>query len=226
MNIFSDINCYGQCLRSWAPIVAFIVIMSITSIAASLMLKNPKKRLQTFIFAQVSGLIGVASTYYLMNCSEMLSMYLFFAYVAISTILILGTLRYYDRIMIRRLEAKPAGSILKWTQEYVDKLTLARVYYFDSAVPRAFAAGRSIFISIGLLEILDDDELKSVLAHEAWHIRHNSRIPFLSRLAMMAFSSTSEPELENQADRFAAEVAGSAALLSARNKVDKVFYLS
>jgi Zn-dependent protease with chaperone function len=223
MNIFGEIGCYGQCLRSWAPIVAFIVIISLTSVATTLMLKNPKKRLQTFAFAQVSGLIGVALTYYLMNCSEMLSMYLFFAYVVISTILIFGTLRYYDRLMIKRLEAKPAGSILKWTQEYVDKLTSARVYYFDSAVPKAFAAGRSIFISIGLLEILDDDELKAVLAHESWHIRHNSRMPFLSRLALMAFSSSSEPELEKQADRFAAEVAGSAALFSARNKVDKVF---
>ncbi len=55
MNIFGEINCYGQCLRSWAPIVAFIVIISITSIAASLMLKNPKKRLQTFVFAQIYG---------------------------------------------------------------------------------------------------------------------------------------------------------------------------
>ncbi|VVB50978.1 Protease HtpX [uncultured archaeon] len=223
MNIFGEITCYGQCLRSWAPIVAFIVIISLTSVAASLMLKNPKKRLQTFAFAQVSGLTGVALTYYLMNCSEMLSMYLFFAYVAISTILIFGTLLYYDRLMIKRLEAKPAGSILKWTQEYVDKLTSARVYYFDSAIPKAFAAGRSIFISIGLLEILDDDELKAVLAHESWHIRHNSRMPFLSRLALMAFSSSSEPELEEQADRFAAKVAGSAALFSARNKIDKVF---
>ncbi len=223
MSIFGEINCYGQCLRSWAPIVAFIVIISITSIAASLMLNNPKKRLQTFIFAQFTGLIGVALTFYLMNCSEMLSMYLYFAYVAISTILIFGTLYYYDRLMIKRLEAKPAGSILKWTQEYVDKLTSARVYYFDSAVPKAFAAGRSIFISIGLLEILDDNELKSVLAHEAWHIRHNSGMPFISRLAMMAFSSTTEPLLEEQADRFAAEIAGRKALFSARNKVDKVF---
>ena len=223
MNIFGEITCYGQCLRSWAPIVAFIVIISLTSVAASLMLKNPKKRLQIFAFAQVSGLIGVTLTYYLMNCSEMLSMYLFFAYQAISTILIFGTLRYYDRLMIKRLEAKPAGSILKWTQEYVDKLTSARVYYFDSAFPKAFAAGRSIFVSIGLLEILDDNELKAVLAHEAWHIRYNSRMPFLSRLALMAFSSSSEPELEEQADRFAAKVAGSAALSSARNKVDKVF---
>jgi len=223
MNIVGEITCYGQCLRLWAPIVALIVIISIASIASSLMLKNPRKRLQTFVLAQAAGLFAIAMTFYFMDCSQMLSLYLYFAYVAISTILIFITLRYYDRLMIKRLEAKPAGSMLKWTQEYVDMLTSARLYFFDSAVPKAFAAGRSIFISIGLLEILEDDELKAVLAHEAWHIRHNSRIPFLSRFALMAFSSSFEPELEDQADHFAAEIAGFAALSSARNKIDKVF---
>ncbi len=223
MNIFGEINCYGQCLRSWAPFVSLFFVMSIASIAASLMLKDPKKRFQTFVFAQAAGLFAIATTFYIMNCSEMLSLYLYFAYVAISTVLIFGTLRYYDRLMIKRLEAKPAGSILKWTQEFVDKLTSARVYYFESAVPKAFAAGRSIFISIGLLELLDEDELRAVLAHEAWHIKHNSGMPFISQLALMAFSSSSEPELEDQADHFAARIAGSAALYSARNKVDKVY---
>ena len=223
MNIFGEINCYGQCLKSWVPFVSLFFVISIASIAASLMLKDPKKRLQTFVFAQATSLFAIATTFYLMNCSEMLSLYLYFAYVAISAVLVFGTLRYYDRLMIKRLEAKPAGSILKWTQEFVDKLTSARVYYFDSAVPKAFAAGRSIFISIGLLEQLDDGELKAVLAHEAWHIKHNSRMPFLRQLALMTFSSTSEPELETMADRYAAEIAGSAALSSARNKVDKVF---
>lgn len=223
MNIIGEINCYGQCLRSWAPFVSLFFVMSIALITTSLMLKDPKKRLRTFVFAQATGLFAVAATFYLMNCSDMLSLYLYFSYVVISTVLIFATLRYYDRLMIKRLEAKPAGIILKWTQEFVDKLTTARVYYFDSAIPKAFAAGRSIFISIGLLELLDEDELKAVLAHEAWHIKHNSGMPFLSQLALMAFSSSSEPELEDQADRFAAKIAGNAALCSARNKVDKVF---
>ncbi len=223
MNIFGEISCYGQCLKPWAPYVALFLVISIASIAASLMLKDPKRRLQTFAFSQAAGLFSVGMTYYLMNCADMLSLYLYFAYVIISSVLIFGTLRYYDRILIKRLKARPAENILNWTQEFVDKLTSARVYYFDSAMPRAFAAGRSVFISIGLLELLTDDELKAVLAHEAWHIRYNSRMPFLKQVAMMAFSSSSEPELEFKADIFAAEIAGNAALSSARNKVDKIF---
>jgi heat shock protein HtpX len=221
--IMGDFNCYGQCLRSWAPFVALFVVISIALISISLMLSNPRKKLKLFVFAQSSGILSIAVTYYIMECSEMLSLYLYSAYLAVSTLMILGVLRYYDRIMIRKLGAKPAGSVLNWTQEFVDMLTSAKLYYFDSAIPRAFASGRSIFISIGLLEMLDDDELKAVLAHEAWHIRHNSSMPFMKQLALMAFSSSSDPELECMADRFAADIAGSEALLSARDKVDKVF---
>jgi heat shock protein HtpX len=210
-------------LRSWAPFVALFVILSIALISISLMLSNPRKRLRIFLFAQSSGILAIALTYYIMECSEMLTLYLYSAYLLVSTLMIFGALRYYDRIMIRRLGAKPAGSILNWTQEFVDVLTSAKLYYFDSAIPRAFASGRSIFISIGLLEMLDDDELKAVLAHEAWHIRHNSGMPFMKQLALMAFSSSTDPELECKADRFAAEIAGNEALLSARDKVDKIF---
>ena len=218
-----DLSCYGQCLRSWAPFVASFIILSIALISISLMLSNPRKRLRIFLFAQLSGIIAIALTYYIMECSEMLSLFLYSAFLAVSNLIIFGVLRYYDRIIIRKLEAKPAGRLLNWTQEFVDMLTSAKLYYFDSAIPRAFASGKSIFISIGLLEILDDDELKAVLAHEAWHIRHNSGMPFMKQLALMAFSSSADPKLECMADRFAAQIAGSEALLSARNKVDKVF---
>ncbi len=225
MSVSGEFNCFGLCLRlsDFAPFVALLVVVSIALLAASVMLRRPKQRLMTFVSAQVAIFLAIAATFYLMKCGYMLTFYLYLAYVVISTVLIFAVLRNYDRIMIRRLDAKPAGSIIKWAQEFVDRLTTAKVYYFDSAVPGAFAAGRSIFVSIGLLELLNDDELKAVLAHEAWHIRNNSGMPYLKQLAVMTFSSSSESELEYMADCFAAKIAGSEALSSARSKVDKVF---
>lgn len=225
MNILGEFNCFGQCLKLsyFAPFVALFLVISIALLAASLMLRKPKQRLLTFVSAQVAVLFAIIGTFYLMKCGEMLTLYLYLAYVAVSTALIFGALRFYDRLLIKRHDAKPVGTIMEWVQEYVDRLTSATVMYYDSAVPRAFAAGRSIFVSIGLLEILNDEELKAVLAHEAWHIRNNSRTPFLKQLAFMTFSSHNESELECMADRFAAEIAGSEALSSARDKIDKVF---
>ena len=225
MNIIGELNCIGLCLSlsDFAPYIGLLVVISIALLAAKRMHAKPKQKLVTFISAQFAVLLAILATFYIMQCSEMLTIYLYFIYVVISTILIFGILRFYDRILIKRLDAKPIASIMEWGQEFVDRLTTASVYYYDSAVPKAFAAGRSIFVSVGLLEVLDDNELKAVLAHEAWHIRNNSRTPFLKQLSFMTFSYSSESELEDMADSFAVNIAGKEALASARDKLDKVF---
>ncbi len=222
MNILGEIDCFSLCLRlsDLAPLVALLVVISIALLAASFMYKRPEHRLLSFVSAQVAVLVAIVATFYLMKCSEMLTIYLYSAYAVISAVLIFGSFRFYDRIMIRRLDAKPLVGIMNWAQEYVSGLTTATLYYYDSAVPRAFASGKSIFVSIGLIELLNEGELKAVLAHEAWHIRNNSRTPYLKQLALMTFSSHKGSEFECMADCFAAGIAGSEALSSARNKLD------
>lgn len=225
MNIIGEINCFGLCLKlsELAPIVGLLIVISVALFATGLMIKMPKHRVSMFVSAQIAAVLAIISTFYLMKCEGMLSIYLYFGYALVSSAIIFGALRFYDRVMIRRLNAKPIENVLSWIQEFTGGLANATVYYYDSAIPRAFAAGRAIFVSMGLLEILSDDELKAVLAHEAWHIRNNSRTPFLKQLAVMTFSSHKKDELEELADLFAAEIAGSEALSSARRKVDKVF---
>lgn len=225
MNLIGELNCIGQCLRisDFAHLVTLLLVISIGLLAAKFIQKNPGHRLLTYVLAQVAVLVALLVTFSLMKCTDMLSVYLYFAYVTISSVVIFASIRFYDRLLIKRLNARPLENIINWTQGFVNDLTRGTVYYYDSAVPKAFAAGRSIFVSVGLLEILNDDELKAVLAHEAWHIRNNSRTPFLKQLAVMTFSSQKGSDLEELADRFAEKVTNSEALFSARKKVDKVF---
>lgn len=225
MNIFGEINCFGICLKlsELAPLVGLLIVISIALLAASFMIRVPKHRLLTFVSAQVTAFLAIISTFYLMKCDGMLTIYLYSGYAVVSTAIIFGVLRFYDRLMIKRLKAKPIGNVIGWIQEFTGRLANATVYYYDSAVPKAFAAGKSVFVSLGLLELLTDDELRAVLAHEAWHIRNNGRTPYLKQLAIMTFSSPGRGEIEELADRFAQELAGSEALSSARCKLDKVF---
>jgi len=57
------------------------------------------------------------------------------------------------------------------------KLPMPRVYISPAQAPNAFATGRgpnhsAVCVTAGLREILDDDELEGVLAHELSHIKH------------------------------------------------------
>ncbi|VVB85016.1 Protease HtpX [uncultured archaeon] len=225
MNLLGEINCFAVCLKlsEFAMLVALLIVISISLLAASFMIKMPKHRLLTFVSAQIAAFLAIITTFYLMKCDGMLTIYLYSGYAVISTALIFGVQRFYDRLMIKRLNAKPISNVIGWVQEFTGRLANATVYYYDAAVPRAFAAGKSIFVSFGLLEMLSDDELKAVLAHEAWHIRNNNRAPYMKQLAIMTFSSPGREEIEELADRYAAEIAGSEALSRARSKLDKVF---
>jgi heat shock protein HtpX len=111
---------------------------------------------------------------------------------------------------------------MDWPQDFVNTLIEgAKVYYYDSAIPRAFASGKVIFVSMGMLEMMDEIELKAILAHEIWHLRHNSKTPILKQLSLMTFTKNrSEHELELLADLFAGEIAGKDSVESARAKLN------
>lgn len=71
-----------------------------------------------------------------------------------------------------------------------DGLPMPRVYIIDDPSPNAFATGRNprssaVCATTGLLEIMDDNELQGVFAHEMGHIKN-----YDIRVSMVAFALT------------------------------------
>jgi heat shock protein HtpX len=71
-----------------------------------------------------------------------------------------------------------------------DGLPMPKVYIMNDPSPNAFATGRdpknaSVCVTAGLLEIMDDQELQGVLAHELGHIKN-----YDIRVSMVAFALT------------------------------------
>jgi heat shock protein HtpX len=69
-----------------------------------------------------------------------------------------------------------------------DGLPTPKVYIIDDPAPNAFATGRdpdhsSVCVTQGLLNIMDDNELTGVLAHELGHIKN-----YDIRVSMLAFA--------------------------------------
>ncbi len=222
-SIADEIICYAECVNNsdLLPLITFLIVVSLLLFAFYLKTKTPIHRVISFASAQLSMVGAIATTFSTMECSRMLTIEVYLAYVLISTGIMLFLPGSYYKILIRRYNARPISEIVDWADDFVNTLANnSQVYYFDSAIPKAFASGKAIFVSVGMLEIFDQQELKAVLAHEAWHLRHNNKTPILRQLSLMTFTKyRPEQELELMADRFAEEIVSKGPLESARAKL-------
>lgn len=71
-----------------------------------------------------------------------------------------------------------------------DGLPMPRIFIMNDRAPNAFATGRkpaaaAVCVTSGLLDVMNDDELESVLAHELGHIKN-----YDIRVTMIAFALT------------------------------------
>jgi heat shock protein HtpX len=223
-SILEEVECYITCITDsdYLPLILFLILSALLLFASYLHAKSPYVRIASLATGQLFMISSIAAIVTAMQCSSMLTIEIYTIYVIISTALIFLLPKVYYKILIKRYNARPIADVLDWPEPFVrDILKDAKVYYYDSAVPRAFASGKIVFLSMGLLELMNDQELKTILAHEVWHLRQNTKTPLLRQLALITFTkNSSESDLEKLADMFAEEIVSKSAVETARAKLN------
>src|SRR5947207_14370359 len=89
---------------------------------------------------------------------------------------------FSDKIVLRMYgarEAEPASRLVRIVTQLAERAGLPqpRCYIIPQQAPNAFATGRNpehaaVAATEGILELLDDEELAGVLAHELAHVKH------------------------------------------------------
>ncbi|MBU2445205.1 MAG: zinc metalloprotease HtpX [Bacteroidetes bacterium] len=91
---------------------------------------------------------------------------------------------FSDKIVLKMYRAKEisekeAPKLFRLVQRLTqnNNMPMPRVYVMENPTPNAFATGRNpqnaaVAVTTGILQILNDDELEGVLAHELAHVRH------------------------------------------------------
>jgi heat shock protein HtpX len=108
---------------------------------------------------------------------------------------------YSDKISLAMYRAQPVTRVqLPRVYAVVERLTqkiglpMPKIYVIPSDSPNAFATGRnpshaSVAVTQGILDLLNDEELEGVLAHELGHVR-NRDILISSVVAVLAGTIT------------------------------------
>jgi|SRR5215469_15695611 len=101
-----------------------------------------------------------------------------------SVIFNFGTYFFSDKLALAMYRAQPVTrEQLPRAYEVVERLTakqglpMPKIYVIPTESPNAFATGRnpkhaSVAVTHGILQLLDDEELEGVLAHELGHVRN------------------------------------------------------
>ncbi len=106
--------------------------------------------------------------------------------IALAIVLIMNFLMYFfsDKIVLWMYKAKEVKesekpSLYKTIREVtrLAKIPMPRVYIIPSSSPNAFATGRSpshaaVAVTEGIIELLSEDELRGVIAHEISHVKN------------------------------------------------------
>ncbi len=102
----------------------------------------------------------------------------------LSVVFNFGTYFFSDKLALKMYNAQPVTrEQLPKAYEVVERLTakqglpMPKMYVIPTDSPNAFATGRnpqhaSVAVTRGILELLDDEELEGVLAHELGHVRN------------------------------------------------------
>ncbi len=225
-SLIKEIQCYVPCITASgvSPLLGIQIFLALLLFIFYLKTRRPAIRISSFIVAQLFMLSAIGTVISSMQCSQMVTIEIYIAYAVLSTLIVMLLPTVYHRILIKRYRAQPITEIMDWPQAFVNTLIEAvKVYYYDSAVPRAFASGKGIFLSMGMLELMDDLELKAILAHEVWHLRNKNKAQLLKQLSLITFTKNrSKDELEILADVFAGEIVSMDALDSARAKLNDI----
>ncbi len=183
------------------------------------MSKESLTKVRYYWLLNVLILSNVPLLYLTMLCDMLWFLKIYLIYVAVAMLVLLTIPVFYRLYLSRKYELTRFLEMESLLRK-LSGSSKAKLYIFSSALPKAFTLGKDVFLSAGIIDLLDSEELKAVIAHEAFHVKQN-RYPLIRNFKILTFLPSTK--LEKYADLYAEKIAGKY-LESAKEKI-RNFYL-
>lgn len=208
--LFEELSCYFSCIAGSSTNFILFGLLLGALILGVLFLYN--KRSNYMFLSQIVSSLAIVEGFRQMSCSMAGYVWGYFGIIS-GSLVFLGIFQVAFNKQVRSLEISDAQFMRRLSQDMG-----SQTFLFDTQRIKAFTHKRQIYLSVGLVELLDYDELKAVAAHELYHVKYTPNRFVANSLAVASFWLRSYRD-EAKADRFAAEFAGKENLISAFEKL-------
>lgn len=216
-------ECLLTCFftSNYVAVLYLFVSLALISTVCYFISRDGMSRVKYYWLLNVFVLSVTALAYLIMDCEMLWFLRIYFGYVVFAALFLLAVPKLYTTYLSKRYTIERNFEFESLLSEW--STTKARLYIFGSALPKAFTVGKNVFISAGMVDLMNIEEIKAVIAHEAFHVSQN-KYPFINNFKILTFILLPETQLETAADSYAEEIMDKDILLSAKNKI-REFYL-
>jgi heat shock protein HtpX len=162
--------------------------------------------------AQMATTFVIALNFIAMKCDTFQLIWLYFG-IVFGGVFLIWTAKRFVHQQCQDIIEKP-----RHLSQFEERFNV-EIKVLDSQKIKAFVFQNRIYVTMGLLERLDNDELNAVLAHEVYHVR-NSPNKLLSSILALTSLTFKRHNDDTQADEFAARKMGRKSLISAFRKLE------
>lgn len=210
-NLVTDgISCIIHCFENSEIISLMLIILLI--ILSSIIIYLLSRKSIFMLISQGVGSAFVLLNFIIMNCKMFLLVWFYLAFF-IGSLAFLIFIKYSTIHELKKRALQSTGFLEDLESEFDSE-----IFLLDTQKKRAFTHKKKIFISIGIIELLTEDEIKSVIAHEVYHVKKSPNRLIVTTLALSSLTFIRHDD-EKNADRFAAEIAGKENLEKALKKL-------
>jgi Zn-dependent protease with chaperone function len=200
------IQCFYGCLVAAGLVVPLVVFTTVT--AGLFVAHRARGGYGALVGAQLLMTVMISSSLATMDC-YMSSWVWFYLGTVVSGAVAVGLLRTYSASRLRSSSLGRFTAMAELEEEFG-----VHVVVLDTQRVRALAYRDSVYLSMGLLETLDDDQLRAVVAHEVYHLETGPPRMLSAFLALTSLTFWRYSD-EGEADAYAANRIGEDALVQA-----------
>ncbi|UCC92839.1 MAG: M48 family metalloprotease [Thermoplasmata archaeon] len=200
------LECWYVCLAAAGLVLPLIVFSAIS--AGLFVAYKMEKGYKALVGAQMMVTVMISTSLASMDC-YMSTWVWFYLGAVIAGAIGIGMLRAYSRSRLA-VDALGRFDALANLEDEFD----VYIVVLDTQRVRALAYKDTVYLSMGLLERLDDDQLRAVVAHEVYHLetRPPRMLSWFLALTSLTFLRYSD---EREADAYAAHLISEEALVGA-----------